>query len=216
MIALSFYAAAAFIMKDITADFFGLAFVVSISFIAMAVLRHLVVLVENARLGRLASTDGLTGLYHFRYFEVKLNSEVRAAKEAKADLSLVIFDIDHFKEINDNYGHDLGNEILRRVARAMRDYSRKSDTVARFGGDEFAAILPQAKLDDAYKFAESVKAALRNSGIVWNGKPLDVSISAGASALFINGSATAEDLIRFADRALYDAKSHRIDKRNMR
>ena len=104
-----------------------------------------------------ATRDWLTGLYNRRYFEETLADHIEAANRYDRDLSLVLFDIDHFKQINDSQGHEAGDAVLQRFAKVLKSTARKADIVCRFGGDEFAVILPETGKESAEKFIERVK-----------------------------------------------------------
>jgi diguanylate cyclase (GGDEF)-like protein len=207
LIASLFAAAANFIFHDIIFDFFGASLIILLSFLVMSGSKYFSIIVENVRLRRMAITDGLTGLYVFRYFEAKLNSEVRAALEARKNLSLVIFDIDYFKKFNDTYGHDAGNEVLKTFA-AILAKSRHTDTVARFGGEEFVAILPTTNLEGALIYAEAIRKKVEAASCLWQEKPLKITVSAGAATLLNLPQTTAKSLITAADTALYKAKAN--------
>ena len=167
--------------------------------------------VENVELHELvqrqAVTDELTGLSNHRRFQEVIVQEVGRAKRFGQDLGLVMLDIDHFKSVNDTYGHQQGDVVLREVARVLRDSSREIDEPARYGGEELAVALPQTDLDGAYLFAERVRTALealripRLDGV----GHLRVTASFGAAALPGNGEDKAS-LIAAADAALYRAK----------
>lgn len=206
VIVIGFYASSVLISENIIFDFFGLLFVSIFSFITVTMYKYLSVVIENTTLRHLAITDGLTGLYVFRYFEAKLNSEIRKAVTTYSDLALVIFDIDHFKEFNDNYGHDLGNEILKIFSTIMSEHSRAADTVSRFGGEEFAVILPQTSLEQAYKYAESIRKKAEEFTLVWQDKALKFTVSAGVSSLECIERISYANFVKSADRALYQAK----------
>jgi diguanylate cyclase (GGDEF)-like protein len=162
--------------------------------------------IENARLfaetRRLANTDALTGLYNHRYFYHLLDTEVKRARRYGRALSLIMLDIDHFKQFNDRYGHLAGDEALRCLALILRKNSRRVDTVARYGGEEFAIILPETDLAQAAVQAERLRAAAAEQQ--WPEGHL--TISAGAAVLAPH-MARMEDLVRDADRALYQAKA---------
>ncbi|MDD5423406.1 MAG: diguanylate cyclase [Candidatus Omnitrophica bacterium] len=205
--AASFYATAWLMSRDTVLDFLGIVYVSTLSFVSISVFKHVLILVENSRLRKMALTDGLTGLYDFRYFEIKLNSEIKTAQAEDTDLSLVLLDVDHFKGINDTYGHELGNKVLKKVALTIRRHTRRGDTVARFGGDEFAVIVPDSDIAAAGRLAESVRSAMEKIAVSWQGKTINTTLSAGVSSLSRLGkSAAADDLIDSADKALYKAK----------
>jgi diguanylate cyclase (GGDEF)-like protein len=162
--------------------------------------------IENARLfaetRRLANTDALTALYNHRYFYHLLDTEVKRARRYGRALSLIMLDIDHFKQFNDRYGHLAGDEALRVLAQILRKNSRRVDTVARYGGEEFAIILPETDLSQAAVQAERLRAAATEQQ--WPEGHL--TISAGAATL-TSEMTRVEDLVRDADRALYQAKA---------
>ncbi|PIQ89670.1 MAG: hypothetical protein COV72_01790 [Candidatus Omnitrophica bacterium CG11_big_fil_rev_8_21_14_0_20_42_13] len=203
----AFYASVLCISKDIVFDFLGASFTAAASFIIITALKYLFIIIENAHLKKLATTDGLTGLYVFRYFEAKLNSEIKNAQKAKTELSLVIFDIDNFKKINDTYGHDAGNEVLKNTAALISRQCRKNDTVARFGGEEFVAILPSTNAKGANIYAEKIRKAIEEFDFPLQERTLKVTVSAGTASLLLLNKPTAEGLLKAADTALYEAKT---------
>lgn len=162
--------------------------------------------IENARLftetRRLANTDALTGLYNHRYFYHILDTEMKRARRYGRALSLIMLDIDHFKEFNDQYGHLAGDEALRSLAQILRKNSRRVDTVARYGGEEFAIILPETDLAQAAVQAERLRAAAEEHQ--WPEGHLTISL--GAAAL-TPAMVRVEDLVRAADQPLYQAKT---------
>ena len=162
--------------------------------------------IENARLftetRRLANTDALTGLYNHRYFYHLLDAEVKRARRYGRPLSLIMLDIDEFKEFNDRYGHLAGDEALRSLAQILRKNSRRVDTVARYGGEEFAIILPETDLAQAGVQAERLRASAEEHQ--WPEGHLTISL--GAAALTPEMT-RVEDLVRDADRPLYHAKA---------
>jgi len=162
--------------------------------------------IENARLfaetRRLANTDALTGLYNHRYFYHLLDAEMKRARRYGRALSLIMIDIDHFKQYNDRYGHLAGDEALRCLAQILRKNSRRVDSAARYGGEEFAIILPETDLSQAAVQAERMRTAAVEQP--WPEGHL--TISAGAAGLTPTMS-KVEDLVREADRALYQAKA---------
>jgi diguanylate cyclase (GGDEF)-like protein len=169
------------------------------------------VAVETQRLltatRRLSETDGLTGICNHRRFQQLLEQEVERAARARADLALLMIDIDDFKRINDTYGHPVGDEALRHVALLVSRSLRRSDVIARYGGEEFAAILPEATLQTGVQVAEAIRSEIERTPLAIAAPPggLAVRVSLGVAAL---GSypATPADLVAAADQALYQAK----------
>ncbi|MFQ1003592.1 diguanylate cyclase [Modestobacter sp. SSW1-42] len=153
-----------------------------------------------------ALTDGLTGVANRRAFDTALEREVTTAVRADAALAVVIIDLDHFKSLNDSYGHQAGDDVLRAVGAALRSCVRRGDVVARYGGEEFALVLPGASVDDAVEVADRVRAALRDiTG------PRTVTASLGIASRASAGDTGAE-LLAAADAALYSAKGSGRDQ----
>ena len=153
-----------------------------------------------------ALRDSLTGLYNRRYFEEVLEREIRRASRKQTPVGLIMFDVDHFKELNDTRGHLAGDEYLRAVAAFLRSRLRSADVICRYGGDEFAIVMPEASLEDTIKKAEELRKGT---------KSLNLTISVGAAAFPDHGS-TVEALIMEADTALYAAKTQGRDQVNSR
>jgi diguanylate cyclase (GGDEF)-like protein len=155
-----------------------------------------------------AYTDELTGLRNYRFFAEQLNHEVLRTDQYDEPLSLVMLDLDHFKEFNDRNGHEAGNEVLRRVGRIIRDTLRNVDVGARYGGEEFAIILPSTPKVGAQPAAERLRAAIEAEE--FPGKtgehPALLTASFGV-ATYPADARTAKELVEHADRALYAAKS---------
>ena len=160
--------------------------------------------VRNARLmaevERLANEDGLTGLANRRVFETALAREVARSRRTHEPLSLVVFDVDHFKRVNDTRGHQAGDDVLRRVARVLAAGARDVDLVARYGGEEFTVILPSCTLDDAVGVAERMRAGMASDPCL-----AGVTLSAGVAALPVNAG-DEDGLIAAADEAMYASK----------
>jgi diguanylate cyclase (GGDEF)-like protein len=164
---------------------------------------------ENARLHRAveqqAITDDLTGLANRRRFSESLGLEVSRAERFGGTLALVLADLDDFKRVNDLYGHQVGDEVLRRFADLMRESVREFDLAVRHGGEEFAVLVPETDLDGGARLAERLAEALREARFVSRGgEEFNVTSSFGVAAF--PGSASAEELMLTADRALYTAK----------
>jgi diguanylate cyclase (GGDEF)-like protein len=162
---------------------------------------------EFHTLERLAVTDGLTGLTNYRFFEMRLDEEMRRSRRYGLPLALMLVDIDHFKQVNDLFGHPSGDRVLRDLARLMRETVRETEIVARYGGEEFALILPQTGVEQALIAAERVRATIAAYTFATSDRQrlrLTVSIGvAGWPAL----PETSEELVEAADRALYVAKA---------
>lgn len=153
-----------------------------------------------AEIKHLATVDGLTGLSNRRTFEAALQREVARALRSGDDLSLLLVDVDHFKRVNDNHGHPMGDEVLRHVGRALSTHGRELDLPARYGGEEFAVLLPGCSPEEAMGVAERLRAAIASEE-----SPLPVTASVGLAAMHRNAS-DAESLVKAADEALYEAK----------
>ncbi len=151
---------------------------------------------------RLAVTDDLTGLSNHRRFKEELGREIRRAERTGAPLCLIFLDLDHFKRVNDTHGHDQGDEVLRGVAWVLREHVRAVDLPCRYGGEEFAVILPETELDAAVAVAERLRLEVAARPM---GKGLRVTISAGVALHPVDG-ATSDELLKTADNRLYLAK----------
>lgn len=167
--------------------------------------------IDNARLHektlRLASTDGLTGLFNHRQFKRALFQEVVRTQRYDTDLSMIMFDIDDFKQFNDRYGHPCGDRILIRVAELLRDIFREVDLVFRYGGEEFVVLMPQSRPEDALVAAERARDAIACMRIACHevDHPLGVTVSAGVASL-PHDADSEEGLLRVADQLMYQAK----------
>ncbi len=160
----------------------------------------------NTRLAQLAVTDGLTGLYNHRHFHERLTLEVERSQRSGLPLSLLMLDVDHFKQFNDTFGHPAGDEVLRQLARVLADTRRANDVVARYGGEEFAVILVDTPKFTAAKVAERVRERI-NTHDFSEAAPRAGKVSASIGvATFPDDGADAETLVRSADQALYAAK----------
>jgi two-component system cell cycle response regulator len=161
----------------------------------------------NVRLEALAVTDGLTGLLNRRAFDKLLVSEVQRSLRYKVPIVVLLLDIDHFKHVNDNYGHPMGDQVLRNVSRVISAAVRATDFVARFGGEEIAVILTQTPLEGAVDVAERLRAQIEATAHEHQGKALFKTASFGLAAYDGSGdSIHPEGLLERADQALYAAK----------
>ncbi len=157
----------------------------------------------NATLEALASTDGLTGIANRRAFGWWLDTQCKRAAQRQTPLSLAILDIDRFKSLNDTFGHQAGDEILRLFGRTLAESCRANDFVARYGGEEFALVLTDTDAPNAMDAAERLRA--RIEAVQWPHRPITASIGVASRGPDAPGSA---ELIREADRALYFSKTH--------
>jgi diguanylate cyclase (GGDEF)-like protein len=158
-----------------------------------------------ARLEELATTDGLTGCFNKRYFHDELKQRLHAATRFGRKISLVIADIDHFKRVNDTYGHHTGDVVIRELGQILKRLRRGSDVVARFGGEEFCVLCEETGIDGALQLAERVRAALGETSFDTEQGELRVSCSLGV-ATYPDHASNKESLFEAADRALYAAK----------
>jgi diguanylate cyclase (GGDEF)-like protein len=155
-----------------------------------------------------ALIDELTGLYNRRYFNDAINREVERFKRFGQRFSLVMLDVDHFKRFNDTYGHLAGDDALKSVASVLQHTARSFDHVVRFGGEEFALILPHTDSTQALAAAERMRKAVAGSPVRIDGQEVAITVSLGA-ATFPEDAINARDLVSRADEALYDAKRTR-------
>ena len=161
---------------------------------------------HKTRLEELSSRDGLTGLYNRREFEDRLREETQRARRYGKPLSVMLLDIDHFKEVNDRYGHQAGDETLIAVADLIRLSARPMDAVCRYGGEELAVILPETDASGAGIVAERIRASVAESLTVTpQGDEIQVTVSIGVAAFPRDGD-TGPGLVKAADEALYAAK----------
>ncbi len=176
---------------------------------------HVSLIIEKVRLYEdaryLAVTDALTGIFNLRHFYDSLALEVARAKRYGTNFSVTIFDVDDFKSINDTYGHQAGDQVLRRIAAAIRQASRESDIAARYGGEEFVIIQTNTSKAEALKQAVRVKNAIESEYYI--GQKIQISVSGGVAAFPEDGS-DEKSLLYSADMALYEAKA--MGKRQIR
>lgn len=159
----------------------------------------------HEELYQLATADPLTDLYNRRQFLELIDHEIVRASRYERPLSLLIIDLDHFKQINDTFGHPNGDTVLRQVAQGLRTQARQEFILARIGGEEFAAVLPEHDLAAAVKFADALRIALSQLAFAFNGTHKTVTVSIGVATWHSRMSGTS-DLMRAADEQLYRAK----------
>jgi len=173
---------------------------------------HAVLLERNAALEevqRLSVTDGLTGLFNRRHFDMALAAEWKRAIRDRHPLSLVMLDVDHFKNFNDNYGHQAGDDCLVKVAQAlMNSINRPADIIARYGGEEFIAIFPETAGSGALVMAENIRQAIIALKIPHehSSAAKHITVSLGVASFVPEDGLQAESLLKSADQALYQAK----------
>lgn len=162
----------------------------------------------NQELERLNAIDPLTGAHNRRHFDKRLRSEGRRSRREQTPLSLIIVDVDHFKKINDEYGHDGGDACLIHVTNVFQKLiHRPTDDLCRIGGEEFAIILPNTDLSGAYHVAENIRHSLENSPLEYEGQMIKLTASAGVSTTIIADEEHAQSLFKYADDCLYEAKA---------
>jgi len=162
-------------------------------------------MIENARLFSLATRDSLTGLVRRAVFEEHLRTEAARFARGRATFSVLLVDVDDFKRVNDRFGHAAGDEVLRGVADAVRAAVRESDTVSRYGGEEFAVLLPDTAAHGAATAGETLRAAVAALAVPAGGETLRVTVSVGAAEM--EPGLDPSRLVARADDALYRAKS---------
>jgi diguanylate cyclase (GGDEF)-like protein len=153
-----------------------------------------------------AIRDSLTGLYNRRYLEETLEREVARAVRAKQPISIVMVDIDHFKQLNDVYGHQAGDRVLRALGDVLQAHSRRDDIACRFGGEEFVVMLAGTPLDVAVKRAEEWRYVFQETEVPYSPRSLHATLSAGIAAFPVHGKSGVA-LLQRADQALYQAKA---------
>lgn len=163
-----------------------------------------------------ASTDELTRLFNRRYFTYWTEAEIRRAKDYQLPLTIFLFDIDHFKVVNDNHGHHAGDQVLRKIAEIIQEQTRSSDLVARYGGEEFVVVMPSSDKEQALTYANNLREKIAATKIAIPGHdlPISVTISGGVASFPKDGQSTT-DIVNMADQALYKAKQTGRNKINL-
>lgn len=154
---------------------------------------------------RMTIIDGLTQAHVKRYLLEALEKEIIRARRHARDLSFMMFDIDHFKHINDEYGHLAGDFVLKELARLVQGRIRRDEVFARYGGEEFAIVLPETHLEGARALGDGLRQKVESSSFVFQGEEIRVTISVGVTTL-VDADKTSLDLIKRADEKLYEAK----------
>lgn len=164
-------------------------------------------LASSRRYEALSLTDSLTSLRNRRAFDLEFESRFEQARRYARPLSLVIIDLDYFKSINDQFGHSAGDGVLRGIAQILDHGTRRSDFVARIGGEEFAVLLPETSLFEALHFAEKIRSTIMNSTIRTEAATHKVTVSVGVANVPHSLVTTPHDFFNAADQALYRAKA---------
>jgi diguanylate cyclase (GGDEF)-like protein len=159
---------------------------------------------RSETLEQAAVTDALTGMYNRRYFDDALKEYLDEFGRISRPVGLMVLDLDHFKQVNDTHGHDVGDEVLRAVAGCLKDLTRYHDVSARLGGEEFAVLVPNMDDGQLMKFAERIRKAIAAMPILSGNVRLKITTSVGLAVW--DGRETAENFYRRADKQLYHAK----------
>ena len=162
---------------------------------------------ENKELSSLVRLDDLTGLFNFRYFNQAVELEMERSRRSDQPTVLIMMDLDFFKEINDEHGHEIGNHALAYVAKIIRNSIRRLDTPCRYGGEEFAIILPDTPLSAGVLFANRLRLQIQNAHIEIQGKDVRLTASFGVDVYKKEDKCETSEFIERADGMLYSAKS---------
>ncbi len=168
---------------------------------------------KNKLLEQQNTRDALTGIRNRAYFDQKLSAEIKRSRRERSTLALLMIDIDHFKAINDNHGHLVGDLVIKEVASCLQqELKRSTDHLCRYGGEEFAIILPNTNKDGARLLAEQIRYGLENQRFQYEELELSISVSIGCYASVAEINSVSNDYIQAADSALYQAKNEGRNK----
>jgi len=167
---------------------------------------------QNTRLRELSLIDVLTGLHNYRYFQEQIDIEMERVRRTGAPCAILMLDLDFFKQINDAYGHEAGNAVLRETARIIKAGTRAMDIACRYGGEEFAVILPSTSLEGAVRIAQRIRRAIKRAVIEHARIPIKVTVSTGAACFNYLDRVGRDELVELADSALYQAKRSGRDR----
>ncbi|HPV20664.1 MAG TPA: GGDEF domain-containing protein, partial [bacterium] len=159
----------------------------------------------------LSNVDGLTGLYNRRYFQDMIERMVMESSRTGTPLSMIMLDIDHFKAVNDTYGHKAGDDVIRFLSRTVKNNVRKVDVAARYGGEEFVVLLHNTNVEGAARLAEKIRILVKDSTINADGSHINITSSFGVSS-FPSISMSSGDLVKNSDQALYFSKENGRNK----
>jgi len=172
---------------------------------------NLDLMMQKRMLEEISARDSLTGLYNRWYVMEKIESEMNRSLRHGAPMSLLMLDLDHFKHVNDSFGHSVGDEVLKSVGQVLRDSCRVYDVPGRYGGEEFCIVLPETRISSTTSVAERIRIRLAQTQLAIGGQSINVTASIGVAGLESSheeGLVSAAALIERADRALYAAKHH--------
>ena len=158
----------------------------------------------QAKMAEMSTVDELTRLHNRRYFVEALEGEFERANRYETEMALIVFDLDHFKKVNDTFGHPTGDMVLSGIGKILQKHVRRNDLACRYGGEEFAVILPNASRDSIYQAYERFRKIVSRQLFEYESKPFQITVSIGIA--FSNDAGSANDLLAYADRALYQAK----------
>lgn len=192
----AFWLIAIFLNKYYSNDYF-----LWFPFIFIQILMSTLIGVIISNLHQQVYFDSLTGLYNRKYFYIRF-SELKNI----SSMSLILIDIDNFKRINDTYGHIMGDYVLQQFSEILKHNTRKNDIVARWGGEEFAVILPYTDLEEAYKISSRIREKVENHLFAHNYVTCKITVSIGVTATKKEASISSEQIVKNADEALYKAK----------
>jgi diguanylate cyclase (GGDEF)-like protein len=172
---------------------------------------NLDLLMQHRVLEEISARDSLTGLYNRWFVMEKIESEMNRAVRHGAPMSVLMLDLDHFKRVNDSFGHSVGDEVLKSVGQVLRDSCRVYDVPGRYGGEEFCVVLPETRIGNTTSVAERIRSRLAQTKLAIAGQSISVTASigvAGMDSASDEGALSAAALLERADRALYAAKNH--------
>jgi diguanylate cyclase (GGDEF)-like protein len=164
------------------------------------------VAIQNAELYKMAVSDGMTRLFIHRYFQERMAEEYSRAERYNSDVALIMFDLDHFKNLNDTYGHQAGDEVLKKAAQLIKTNCRTVDIPCRYGGEEFCVILPHTGAEEALVLGERIRANIEEQEILFQGTSIKVTVSGGIASFKAHNPGSKEELIQMADHAMYISK----------
>ena len=162
---------------------------------------------QVSELSSLVRTDPLTGIANFRYFQQALERELERSQRSGQAISLVMLDIDFFKQVNDQWGHEVGNQALAHLARLLQKCVRRLDIPCRYGGEEFAVILPSTDLVASIQVAERIRRRVEKSSLDISGQSIRMTVSLGVATYTAERRISGEELVQEADQFLYQAKA---------